>query len=210
MIADHSTPKLDSASSSSVASIVNRRPSRFTSSSSSNARNKRIFTAAYCSASFNGRPCAFSHAVFGPTGKNTLTAYVSFRSEVTSNTNSVAGASGSWASAPTLAHKVILINVSLRSGIGLQPTNCHAAIMERRAAACRDPPIPPIHNVKAVATAPRQKHLMYDASHDSNCLCPCVRAFEHQPLGVRRAASPISLQCCPSPCDQASSSHRSP
>ena len=29
MIADHSTPKLDSASSSSVASIVNRRPSRF-------------------------------------------------------------------------------------------------------------------------------------------------------------------------------------
>jgi len=95
----YSTPRLASASSSSCASIVSRRPCPFTSSNSSKARNNRILTAAYCSASFSGRPCPWLQAATGLSGKNTLMAYVNFLSEVTSKMNSVAGASGSSAKA---------------------------------------------------------------------------------------------------------------
>src|ERR1700676_2115319 len=95
----YSTPKLASASSSSAASTTRRRPCVFISSTSSKARNNRSLAAAYCSVSLRGRPWACSHWVTAFAGRKALTAKVDLRSEVTSKTNSVAGASGSSANA---------------------------------------------------------------------------------------------------------------
>src|SRR6266404_1019846 len=68
------TPREASASSKAALSICNRRPWVPTSSSSSKARKRRSLTAAYCSESWSGRPCAWFQPATTCCGRRTLTA----------------------------------------------------------------------------------------------------------------------------------------
>ena len=76
-----------------------------------------------CSASGE---CTLDPLVPGQSGaQNTLTAKVVLRSEVTSNTYSVAGASGAESQGGTATDKVVLIDVSRLGGVGLHAAQGH-------------------------------------------------------------------------------------
>src|ERR1019366_1086395 len=72
----YSTPSDASDSSRDGKSTCSCLPCACISSSSSKARNRRIFTAAYCSESASRRPCNSAQAATTKCGKKTLTAYV--------------------------------------------------------------------------------------------------------------------------------------